>query len=144
MQLDRNLQILGLAKKAGLLAIGGDAAGIAARKVGVSLIISASDASERAHKNARIDADAGGALHAVVPYTMFELGNAIGRGSPGTVAFLDMGLAVKFLKGLAESQPEPFGKLREFLEKTANDNEDKKTLGSPGNSAPIGKRRTKQ
>ena len=125
MNRDQTLQLLGLAKKAGLLAIGGDAAGAAARNGKTKLIISAADASERAHRNARIDADSGGAICLVVPYTKDELGSITGRGSPGTVAFLDTGLAVAFIKGLAETDPEPFGKVWKFLEKSANAREEK-------------------
>ena len=142
--MDRNLQILGLAKKAGLLAVGCDAAGAAARKGETKLIISASDASERAFRNARINADAGGAMVIVVPYTMFDLGTVAGRGSPGTVAFLDTGLAVRFLQGLAETQPDPFGKLWEFLEQTANAQEESEKRAPKGKSTLPGKRRTMQ
>jgi len=120
MGVDRNLQLLGLAKKANLLAIGGEAACEAARSGSTKLILSASDASERAFRNARINADAGGAICLVVPYTKYEIGSIIGRGSPGTVAFLDTGLAVRFMKGLAETQPEPFEKVWKFLVKSAN------------------------
>jgi len=144
MPQDRNLQILGLAKKAGLLAIGEDAAGAAARSGKTKLIISASDASERSYRNARINADAGYAICIVVPYTKFELGNVTGRGSPGTVAFLDNGLAVRFLQGLAETQPEPFKKLWEFLETYANERESGANLTESGDSTPSGKRRTQK
>jgi len=143
MSQDRNLQILGLAKKAGLLAVGEESAGAAARSGKSKLIISASDASERSYRNARINADAGFAMCIVVPYTKFELGNVTGRGSPGTVAILDIGLAVRFLQGLAETQPEPFKKLWEFLEASANEREHKENTDRTG-SIPTGKRRTKQ
>jgi len=144
MAQDRNLQIIGLAKKAGLLAVGCEAAGTAARSGKTKLIISASDASERAHRNARINADAGYATYAIVPYTKFELGNVTGRGSPGTVAFLDKGLAIKFLKGLAQTQPEPFDKLREFMEESTYEKAKGENLTKPKSSTPSGKRRTTQ
>ena len=116
---ERNLQLLGIAKKAGLLAVGCEASEIAARKGKTKLIISASDASERAFRNARINADAGGAMCLTVPYTKHELGCITGRGSPATVAFLDTGLAVSFLKGLAETGDELYEKLWKYLEDTA-------------------------
>jgi len=144
MAQERNLQILGLAKKAGLLAIGEESAGAAAKSGKAKLIISASDASERSFRNARINADAGFAICIVVPYTKFELGNVTGRGSPGTVAFLDKGLAMRFLQGLAETQPEPFKKLWEFLEKSASDRENNEKLTPTPGSTPSGKRRTMQ
>jgi len=133
--MDKNLQILGLAKKAGLLAIGGEAASEAARSSKTKLIISASDASDRAFKNARLSADAGGAICMVVPYTMFELGNIIGRGSPATIAFLDTGLAVRFIEGLAETDPEICGKVWKFLQQSANTREEKINRTASGKTA---------
>jgi len=144
MAQDRNLQILGLAKKAGLLSVGCEAAGAAARSGKAELIISASDASERAHRNARINADVGYASYAIVPYTKFDLGNVTGRGSPGTVAFLDKGLAAKFLQGLSQIQPEPFKELWEFMEATIDEKHKSENLTKPKSSTPSGKRRTTQ
>ena len=132
-QTDRILQILGLAKKAGLLAIGFEAVGTAARKGKTKLIISAEDASERAYRNARIYADSCGAICMVVPYTKFDLGCITGRGTPSTIAFLDTGLAVAFIKGLAESGHELSGKVWKFLEQSADARE-----GNPGASPPSG------
>jgi ribosomal protein L7Ae-like RNA K-turn-binding protein len=98
----RDLQLLGMAKKAGLLAIGTDAVGGAARSGKVRLVISASDASEGATRRARRNAENGKAAFATVPYTMAELGRMTGRGAPGTVAFLDAGLATAFLDALGD------------------------------------------
>ena len=141
MDQDKNLQLLGLAKKAGLLAIGCEAVEIATRKGKTKLVISASDASERAFRNARINADDCGALCLTVPYTKFELGCITGRGSPATVAFLDTGLAVAFLKGLAETGDELYGKLWKYLEDSAVARDDKDKSNTSGNPA---QRRTKK
>jgi len=131
-QNDRNLQIIGLAKKAGLLAVGSEATEVAARKGQTKLIISAEDASERSYRNARINADSCGAICMVVPYTKFELGSITGRGSPSTVAFLDTGLAVRFIKGLAEAGHEISEKVWKFLEQSATAHELKQQHGQPG------------
>jgi len=131
-QVDRNLQILGLAKKGGLLAIGCEAVETAARKGQTKLIISASDASERAYRNARINADSCGAICMNVPYTKFELGSITGRGSPASIAFLETGLAVTFIKGLAESGHELSGKVWKFLEHSATAREQKEQHTPPG------------
>ena len=133
MAQDRNLQLLGIAKKAGLLAIGCEAAEAAARKGKTKLIISASDASERAFRNARINADVCGALCLTVPYTGFELGCITGRGSPATVAFLDTGLAVAFLKGLAETGDELYEKLWNYLEVSAKTRDQKDICATSDN-----------
>jgi len=131
-QVDRNLQILGLAKKGAHLAIGSEAIDVAARKSQTKLIISASDASERAFRNARIIADSCGAICMEVPYTKFELGSITGRGSPAAIAFLDTGLAVAFIKGLAESGHELSGKVWKFLEHSAEAREQKEKRTQSG------------
>ena len=100
MDQNRNLQKLGLAKKAGLLAIGSEAVNLAARNGKAKLIITASDASPRALRQAQMNARNGRAVHIAVTYTKFDLGKITGRGSPGTVAILDTGLAAGFVKGL--------------------------------------------
>ena len=102
--MDRSLALLGMAKKAGKLAVGGDAASIAARRGEAVLIITASDASDGSARRAKTNADSNGVEYITVPYTMFELGNTAGRGSPGTIAFLDKGLADGFKKRLVDSE----------------------------------------
>jgi ribosomal protein L7Ae-like RNA K-turn-binding protein len=104
MGVDRNLQLLGMAKKAGLLAVGGEAAAAAARRGEAELIITASDASEGSVRRAKANAESNGVKYIAVPYTMFELGSTAGHGSPGTIAFLDNGLADGFTKRLAEAE----------------------------------------
>ena len=101
--MNRNLAHLGIAKKAGLLAVGSEAAATAARRGDATLIITASDASEGSVRRAKINAETNGIKHINVPFTMFELGSIAGRGSPGTIAFLDKGLAEGFTKRLKES-----------------------------------------
>jgi len=101
--MDRSLAILGMAKKAGLLAVGGEASATAARHNKARLIITASDASEASVRRAKSNAEANGIKHIAVPFTMFELGSTAGRGSLGTIAFLDKGLAEGFIKRLAEA-----------------------------------------
>jgi len=117
--MDRNLQILGMAKKAGLIAVGGDAVSTAARNYKAKLVITAIDASEGAQRRARLNAEAGGAVYIATPYTKFEFGSMTGRGSPGTAAILDAGLAAGFAKGLAEAEPERYRKAAELLEENA-------------------------
>jgi len=102
--MDRSLAVLGMAKKAGRLAVGGEATANAARRGEAKLIITASDASEASVRRAKISAESGGIKHITVPLTMFELGTTAGRGSPGTIAFLDKGLAEGFMKRVAESE----------------------------------------
>ena len=102
--MDRSLALLGMAKKAGMLAVGGEAVAKAARRGEAVLIITASDASDGAKRRAKANAESNEVEYNAVPFTMFELGNTAGRGSPGTIAFLDKGLADGFKKRLVEAE----------------------------------------
>ena len=124
--MDRNLQIIGMAKKAGLLAVGADATYSAARTRKAWLIITTNDASESALRRARHSAEAGGVLHVTVPYSGFELGNVSGRGSPLMVAILDAGLAASFLKGLATLFPESYGAQADLAAQKAHAQQEKR------------------
>ena len=101
--MDQALNLLGIAKKAGLIAIGGDAASAAARNGKAALIVSASDSSDGSIRRARVNAQAGGATHITAPYTQIEIGSITGRGLAGTVAITDIGLSAQFIKKLAEA-----------------------------------------
>jgi len=103
-KINRSLSHLGMAKKAGLLAVGSEAAAIAARRGEAKLIITASNASDGAIRRAKANAESNGVKYLAVPFTMFELGSIAGRGSPGTIAFLDKGLAEGFIKRMAEAE----------------------------------------
>jgi len=93
-----------MAKKAGKLAVGGEAAATAARRGEAVLIITASDASDGSVRRAKANAESNGVEYITVPFTMFELGSTAGRGSPGIIAFLDKGLANGFKKRLVEAE----------------------------------------
>jgi len=136
--MDNNLQILGIARKAGLLAVGAEDVSKALRTGKAELVISACDASENALRRARKSAEYGGSLYTVAPHKSFELGSITGRGSPGTLAILDTGLAARFMRGLAETDPESYGGTAELLMKKARVSAEQKRR-------PLsGKRRTVQ
>ena len=124
--MDKTLQILGLAKKAGLLAIGLRDTAEAARAGKASIVISAADASGNALRQAQRSAEAARTLHVTVPYSGFDLGTISGRGSPGTIAILDIGLAARFLKGIAETDPASYGGTAEILEQEYRKREEKR------------------
>ena len=102
--MNRSLALLGMAKKAGLLAVGSEAAAVAARRGEATLIITASDASDGSVRRAKANAESNDVKYIAVPFTMFELGNIAGRGSPGTIAFLDKGLADGFMEKLEQTE----------------------------------------
>jgi len=101
--MDKTLSLLGIAKKAGLLAIGSEQTAISARQGKAHLIISASDASPGTIRRAKSNADMYETNYIAVSYTKFELGSITGRGSPGVLAILDKGLAKNFSEKIKES-----------------------------------------
>lgn len=118
--MNKNLQILGIARKAGLVAIGGEAVAAASRAGSAKLVLSASDTSSGTLRRARIGAREGGAVFSTIPYTKFELGQIIGRGPTGTIAILDAGLSAKFMGGLAETNPGRYDDTLELLERNTS------------------------
>jgi len=95
-----------MAKKAGLLAVGGEATAVSARRGKATLIITANDASDGSIRRAKANAESNGVKYIAVPYSKFELGSITGRGSPGTIAFLDKGLASEFADKLTKNKNE--------------------------------------
>ena len=138
--MDRNLQILGLSKKAGLLAVGGADTEAAGKMRKAKVVISANDASESALNRAKKSADACRAVHLEVPYSSFELGAVCGRGSPSTVAILDTGFAAKFVNGLAIVDPMKYFQAAESL--TIKDEALKRRKATDANASTNAKRRT--
>jgi len=102
--MDRILNLLGIAKKAGKLAVGSEAAAKAVRNGSAVLVITATDASDGSKRRAKANTSENRVEYLSVPYTKFELGNITGRGSPGTVAILDRGLANSFSEKLKLTQ----------------------------------------
>jgi ribosomal protein L7Ae-like RNA K-turn-binding protein len=137
--MDHNLQLLGLARKAALLAVGGEDTSKAARNGKAVLIITADDASAGSKRRARENARSFGIMYLEVPYTMFELGTVSGRGSPATLAFLEPGLAAGFLGGLAKKEPDSYKEHAELLAQMARDHNSWK---ADNYRRPVGKGRT--
>ena len=99
---NKPLQLLGMAKKAGLLAIGSEAVKSASRAGKLKLVIISSDTSAGSARQARYSAEDSKAKFMQTPYTKFDFGSITGRGSPGTLGFLDLGFAEGFMKRLAD------------------------------------------
>ena len=108
-------KLLGLAKKAGLLEIGGDCVEHAARLGKARVILSAKDAADSSKRRAAMYADRYGLVHLVLPSEKHELGAIVGRGSPGMLTILDAGLAAKYVSALAMTDPTQYGQEAEKL-----------------------------
>lgn len=109
--------LLGIAKKAGRLEIGDDSVSSAARTKKARVILTASDISAGSLRRAENFAEIGNTIHLSLPYTKFELGSTVGRGSPGILAITDIGIASSFVSKLAASDPAKYGSAAELLAK---------------------------
>ena len=106
--MDKLLNLIGLAKKAGKLEVGEEPVGAAARARHARLILIASDAADNTARRVRRFAEMGQCVWLRVPFTKRELGQATGRGSAAVAAVTDIGLAVAVVRRLAELDPEKY------------------------------------
>lgn len=95
------LGLLGLAQKAGRLAVGEEPTGAAARARDARLILVASDAAENSVRRVRHFADAGQCLWCRIDAEKDALGRAVGRSSCAMLAVTDIGFASAIAKKLA-------------------------------------------
>ena len=109
-QIQKPLNWIGMAKKAGLLAIGSDTVKTATRTEKAKLIALTSDISEKSAEHIKYNSEITNTICIDTPYTKFEFGRVAGRGSPGVVAFLDLGLATEFMKALTVLDEERYGR----------------------------------
>ena len=113
--MDRALNYLALARKAGLVELGEEPVGAAARAQKARLVLVASDASDHTWRRAKSFV-AGTQQQCVrTPFTKDQLGMAIGRSSLAIAAFTDPALALAFLKAL--DRPEAYREAIESLDK---------------------------
>ncbi len=104
--MDKALQYLSLAHKAGLAALGEEAAAAAARAGNARLICVAADAADRAWRQAESVTAGTNQKSLRLGYAKEELGAAVGRAQLAVAAFLDPPLALAFLKALDPPPPE--------------------------------------
>jgi ribosomal protein L7Ae-like RNA K-turn-binding protein len=114
-----SLNVLGLARKAGHVEAGEEAAGAACKTGKARLLIVALDASDNARHRADHFTAAGHALRLDVRYTKAELGRALGMGTPSMVALTDAGLAALFVQKLSAEFPGIYDLQAAILEKKA-------------------------
>ena len=102
--MDKALNYLALARKAGLAELGEEPVGAAARANKARLVIVASDASDHSWRRALSYVYQTGQQCLRVPFTKDEIGFAIGRTSLAMAAITDPALALAFVEAL--NQPE--------------------------------------
>ena len=112
--MDRALNYLALGRKAGLIELGEEPVGVAARAQKARLVLVAQDAGDHTWRRAKSFVAGTNQLCLKVPYTKDELGMAIGRTSLAIAAFTDPAMALAFVKALP--QPEKYSEELASLE----------------------------
>ena len=112
--MDKSLNLLSLARKAGCAELGEEPVGAAARALHAHLILVAEDASDHTWRRAKSFAAGTDQQCIRVSYTKDELGMAIGRQELAIAAIVDAGMALAFVEGLG--QPEKHKAVIEVLQ----------------------------
>ena len=113
--MDKALNYMALARKAGRIELGEEPVGSAARAQHARLVIVAEDASDHTWRRAKSFV-AGTQQQCIrTPFSKDQLGMAIGRSSLAIAAFTDPALALAFLKAL--DRPEAYREAIESLDK---------------------------
>jgi ribosomal protein L7Ae-like RNA K-turn-binding protein len=103
--MNRILNYIGLAKKAGALALGEEDTGAAVRAGKAKLLILAADASDNAERRAEGFVYGTQTALITVPFTKETLARITGAGGCAMAAFMDLGLAAAFTGALAAAEP---------------------------------------
>ena len=115
--MDRALNYLALGRKAGLIELGEEPVGAAARAQKARLVLVAQDAGDHTWRRAKSFVAGTNQLCLKVPYTKDELGMAIGRTSLAIAAITDVQMALALVKALG--QPEKYKASLEILTEKA-------------------------
>ena len=113
--MDKALNYLALARKAGRIELGEEPAGAVARAQKARLVVVASDATDHTWRRAKSFVAGTEQVCMKVPFTKDQMGLAVGRQSLALAAFTDPALALAFVKALG--QPEAHGEILASLEK---------------------------
>lgn len=140
--MDKLLNLIGLAKKAGKLEVGEEPVGAAARSKHARLILIASDAADNTRRRALHFGEAGECICLEIPPTKEDLGRALGRTSCALLALTDIGFAEAVAKKLAESDEAHYGEAAKRLTiKAARAAERRKELKQHEKNVRTGKKK---
>lgn len=112
--MDKALNYLALARKAGLVELGEEPVGAAARANHARLVVVAGDATDHTWRRAMSFVAGTNQKCLRTEYTKDQLGQAVGRTSLAVAAFTDPALALAFVQAL--EQPEKYRELLAELE----------------------------
>ena len=116
--MDKALNYLALARKAGRIELGEEPVGACARARKARLVVVASDATDHTWRRAKSFVEGTEQVCIRLPYDKDQLGQAVGRTALALGAVTDPALALAFVKALPD--PEKYAKALEALEqKTA-------------------------
>ena len=110
------LSTLGLALKAGAVAVGEEPVGAAARGKKARVIFTAQDAAASSVRRAYSFARAGSCLCLPFPTGKDVLGRSLGRTSVAMCALTDIGFAQSLVRKLAGADPETYGAAADALD----------------------------
>ena len=113
--MDKALNYLALARKAGRVELGEEPVGAAARAQHARLVVVAQDATDHTWRRAKSFVAGTQQQCIKVPFTKDQLGMAIGRSSLALAAFTDPALALAFVKAL--QNPDAYRDVLENLQK---------------------------
>ena len=116
--MDKALNYLSLARKAGKAELGEEPVGAAARALHAHLILVAGDASDHTWRRAKSFAAGTNQQCIRLQCSKDEMGMAIGRASLAIAAITDAGLALALVQSL--NQPEKYKAALEVLQEKAN------------------------
>ena len=112
--MDRALNYMGLARKAGLIELGEEPVGAVARARKARLVVVAQDATDHTWRRAKSFVAGSEQICLKIPYTNDQLAQADGRSELALAAFTDPALALAFLQAL--NQPDRYKTELESLE----------------------------
>ena len=102
--MDKALNYLALARKAGRIELGEEPVGSAARSQHARLVVVANDASDHTWRRAKSFVAGTGQICVKTPFSKDEMGQAVGRSSLAIACFTDPALALAFLKALGREE----------------------------------------
>lgn len=113
--MDNIPSLLGLALRAGRLAVGEEPVGAACRCHKGYLLLLASDAADNTIRRALHFSQAGKTICLTLPLSKEELGTSLGRSTCAMLAVTDVGFAASVAQQLAKTDPETYGPAWETL-----------------------------
>ena len=117
--MDKALNYMALARKAGRIELGEEPVGAAARAQRARLVIVAADAGDHTWRKAQSFVSGTEQLCIKVPFSKDQLGQAIGRTCLALAAFTDPALALAFVKALDAPDAQVIEKLKARTERIA-------------------------